>query len=69
MLYRRWPTKAEMVIDALAAAHPGVVVPRDTGSLAGDLKAFLATVRSSIEESGRRTVLSLLAELDTRSDR
>lgn len=65
VLYRRWPTKARMVMDALAAAHPGVVIPPDTGSLAGDLKAFLTTVRSSIEASGRQTVLCLLAELDT----
>lgn len=67
VLYRRWPTKAQMVLDAMLATHPGVVIPPDTGSLAGDLKAFLTTMRSSIESSGRRTVLSLLAELDATS--
>lgn len=64
VLYRRWPTKAQMVLDAVVTAHPGMVVPPDTGSLAGDLRALLVAVRSSIEVSGRRTVLSLLADLD-----
>ncbi len=67
VLYRRWPTKAQMVLDAVVTAHPGMVVPSDTGSFAGDLRAFLAAVRSAIEASGRRTVLGLLAELDTDS--
>jgi AcrR family transcriptional regulator len=67
VLYRRWPTKAQMVLDAVVAAHPGMVVPPDTGSLAGDLRAFLTAVRSSIEASGRRTMLGLLADLDAES--
>jgi AcrR family transcriptional regulator len=65
VLYRRWPAKAGMVLDALVAAAPAPVVPADTGSLAADLKAFLRTVQATIEGSGRRTVLSLLAELDS----
>ncbi len=65
VLYRRWPTKAQMVLDALAATYPAVVAPPDTGSLAGDLKTLLATMRSSVRASGRRTVLSLLAEPET----
>ena len=67
VLYRRWPTKAQMVLDAVVTAHPGMVVPEDTGSLAGDLRAFLDAVRASIEASGRRTVLGLLADLDADS--
>lgn len=62
VLYRRWPTKAQMVLDALAATTPIGAVSPDTGSLAGDLKALLAAMRSSVDVSGRRTVLSLLAE-------
>lgn len=67
VLYRRWPTKAQMVLDAVVTAHPGMVVPPDTGGLAGDLRAFLAAVRDSTEASGRRTMLSLLAEVDSAS--
>jgi len=37
-LYRRWPTKAALVIDAVQATLcPGVVERPDTGSLRGDL--------------------------------
>ena len=41
-IYRWWPSKGAVVADALVR-HARVVVPeRDTGSLAGDLTAFLA---------------------------
>ncbi len=47
-LYRRWPSKAELVIDAIACMkqHPGpgqgtVILPPDTGSLRGDLVAMV----------------------------
>ncbi|RIX27881.1 TetR/AcrR family transcriptional regulator [Amnibacterium setariae] len=53
-LYRRWPSKAELVIDAVACMKP-IVAPEDapdTGSLRGDL---LALVRPhSLEESERK---------------
>jgi AcrR family transcriptional regulator len=64
VLYRRWPTKAGMVLDAFLEARPGLTVPRDTGSLSGDLKAFLRSAQSMMERAGRQTLLSLLAELD-----
>ena len=53
-----------MVLDAFIDASPGLTVPADTGSLSGDLKAFLRSAQSMIERAGRRTLLSLLAELD-----
>ncbi|MEU6572009.1 TetR/AcrR family transcriptional regulator [Streptomyces parvulus] len=64
VLYRRWPTKAQMILDALMSAHPGPPAPRDTGSLPGDLKAFLRDMQTSLESCGRQTMLSLLAEVD-----
>lgn len=67
VLYRRWPTKAQMVLEALVRAHPHPTVPADSGSLAGDLKAFLRLMRAAIERYGRRNVLSLMAELDRTS--
>ena len=63
VLYRRWPTKASMVLDAFLEASPGLTVPSDTGSLSGDLKAFLRNAQSMMERAGRQTLLSLLAEL------
>lgn len=39
-LYRRWSSKAELVVDALALHHSTLLEP-DTGSLLGDLEALL----------------------------
>ena len=64
VLYRRWPTKARMVLDAFLDARPGLTLPADTGSFSGDLKAFLSNVESMMERAGRQTTLGLLAELD-----
>ena len=47
-LYRRWPTKEELVIAALRTLTPEVV-PSDTGSLAGDVESFLRTVARAVE--------------------
>ena len=38
-IYRRWPGKQELVLDAVRSRGPGRVVPEDTGSLRGDLVA------------------------------
>lgn len=40
-VYRRWASKAQMVMDALACLHP-VAAPPDTGSLSGDLGQLCA---------------------------
>ena len=39
-LYRRWSSKAELVVDALALEHTALAEP-DTGSLLGDLEVVL----------------------------
>ena len=46
-LYRRWPTKAALVVEALAALD-GVPEPPDTGSLRGDLLALAERKRSGL---------------------
>ena len=43
-IYRRWPGKQELVLDAVRSRGPGLTVPEDTGSLRGDL---VATYRSA----------------------
>ena len=48
-IYRRWPGKKELVLDAVRSRGPGMVVPDDTGSLHGDL---VATYRSALEGVG-----------------
>ena len=44
-IYRRWPGKQELVLDAVKSRGPGLTVPEDTGSLRGDL---VATYRSAV---------------------
>ena len=68
VLYRRWPTKAQMVVSALGddIGSVGAQVP-DTGSLAGDLTALLSAVRDEFSDHKRAAVLGLLADLDDRA--
>lgn len=65
VLYRRWPTKAQMVVDAIGD-DLGTALARvpDTGSLAGDLAALLALMRADFGDRKRTSVLGLLADLD-----
>jgi AcrR family transcriptional regulator len=46
-LYRRWPTKQELVAAAMASLHPAVV-DVDTGSLEGDITAFVRSLAGSL---------------------
>ena len=43
-LYRRWPSKVELVMDAMYHLFPDAGSPPDTGSLRGDLLAVLRAV-------------------------
>ncbi|EFC82493.1 TetR/AcrR family transcriptional regulator [Parafrankia sp. EUN1f] len=63
VLYRRWPTKAEMVAAATVRANSTTIVSPDTGSLAGDLLALLDQVRTVVDASDRSVLLTLMAEL------
>ncbi len=46
-LYRRWPTKQQLVAAALASLHPEIV-DVDTGSLAGDLEAMARSIAQTM---------------------
>ncbi len=65
VLYRRWPTKAQMVVSAISGELASVVadVP-DTGSLAGDLTSLLSQMRDDLSDHKRNAILGLLADLD-----
>jgi AcrR family transcriptional regulator len=47
-IYRRWPGKQQLVLDAVRARGVGLTVAEDTGSLRGDL---VATYRSAVHGS------------------
>ena len=61
-IYRRWPTKAALVIDAVSSVMNPPVTP-DTGSLRADLVAYFTSMRSD-PRSDLMTRL-FLAILDT----
>lgn len=61
-VYRRWPTKADLVLDALLESSRREIPVPDTGSLAGDLTALARTIAASLRtKSGQRTARSLVA--------
>lgn len=64
VLYRRWPTKAEMVLAAVIASRTEVATAPDTGDLADDLEELLRSMRDNFGPGTRTTMLGLLAELD-----
>ena len=64
VLYRRWATRAEMVLAAVMASSTPVVTTPDHGDLSRDLKTLLRSMRENFGSTGRATMLGLLAELD-----
>jgi AcrR family transcriptional regulator len=62
-VYRRWPTKAELVRDALGSAMSHADEAPDTGSLRGDLIALARTVAAFMQSRvGMAVVRIMLAE-------
>jgi AcrR family transcriptional regulator len=62
-VYRRWPSKVPLVIDALdARAIEQVPIPR-TGSVRGDLIEFLVGLVETMSGPDGRLVAPLLAEI------
>jgi AcrR family transcriptional regulator len=61
-VYRRWPSKSDLVVDALdLQSEVNVPVP-DTGTLTGDLRALGRAVAANItSEGGARRSWSLIA--------
>jgi AcrR family transcriptional regulator len=62
-IYRRWPAKLDLVIAAVSSAAVRPDDLQDTGSLRGDVLAFLHAGRALLQHPlGRRIVPDLLAE-------
>ncbi|MDN2499613.1 TetR/AcrR family transcriptional regulator [Nocardia nova] len=53
-IYRWWPSKADVVLEAMLTEVAAVIAVPDTGSLPGDLTAFLA---DTFRQRGQRPVL------------
>lgn len=66
-IYRRWPTKRELIVAALATvASAGELVATDTGSVRGDLLEFARRRRAAIRRARSALVMPrLVAESAT----
>jgi AcrR family transcriptional regulator len=68
-VYRRWPSKAELVADATRERSRQLVPIPDTGSLAGDLRALARAIAANIgSEAGTRLTRTLVAAASTSDD-
>jgi AcrR family transcriptional regulator len=60
-LYRRWPSKPQVVADSLTIRAEHRIAGRDTGDLRGDLVAHLQAVRDGFATPSGKAVLGVLA--------
>ncbi|MEW2299694.1 TetR/AcrR family transcriptional regulator [Streptomyces sp. NPDC006655] len=61
-LYRRWPSKEDMVVDAAAACVQELTTPTDTGTLEGDLRALLRDKAASLTGKEGGVLQTLIGE-------
>jgi AcrR family transcriptional regulator len=61
-LYRHWPSKTELVLDAFQSSLPHVDVPEDDGDLRGQLLAVLRQTADIFDSHVGGAVLALLSE-------
>lgn len=61
-LYRRWPTRIELVMDAVYSRLPDPAAPPDTGSLRGDLLALLRANAEALAGPAGEALRGLLSE-------
>lgn len=63
-LYRRWPTRAELVLDAIFASLEQRIVPPDTGTFSGDLRATLRQIGEYLDTPLGAAVLVASIEIE-----
>src|SRR5690606_21079569 len=64
VIYRRYTSRAQMVIDALIRSSPADLPAETTGSLRDDLVALGTALARRVEQLGIHTVRRLIAEID-----
>lgn len=62
VLYRRWSTRAELVMAALAGTLPASTDVPDFGNVRSDVLAVLRWARDRFDQVGRDVILGLTAE-------
>ena len=67
-VYRRWPSRGALALDAFMAEFRSQLTPPDTGTLRGDLvAAFRAWSRAVTKTRAGRMLAGLIAETRARS--
>jgi AcrR family transcriptional regulator len=66
-IYRRWPTKAELVLAAFVEGTRQVAVDPDTGTLRGDLQALGESICAHVSTHGS-TIRAVLVEVSRSAD-
>lgn len=61
-LYRRWPSKEELVVDALQHRMPALDDPPDTGSVRDDVLALLGRVARTVNSPTGCAISCLLSD-------
>jgi AcrR family transcriptional regulator len=61
-LYRRWPSKVELVMEAIYDLLPDPAATADTGSLRGDLLALLRAAAEMLAGPGGTAIRGLISE-------
>ncbi|MCG2798991.1 MAG: TetR/AcrR family transcriptional regulator [Cellulomonas sp.] len=64
VLYRRWRSRAHLVLDALTAQLASVTPAPDTGNLRGDLIALLQLMRTRFQTAGAQALRGIVADAD-----
>jgi AcrR family transcriptional regulator len=62
-IYRRWPDKVTMVLDAIRTVAPHEDLEVDTGDVRADMAAMLRAMVAKMREVDGRLALSLASEL------
>lgn len=62
-IYRRWPSKGVLALNAFLSEYLPLLIPLDTGSLAGDLRSSLSAWVDAVEGTPMgRSLVGLIAE-------
>jgi AcrR family transcriptional regulator len=61
-IYRRWPSKAAVVLEALTTRTAAEVAAPDTGSVQEDVQSLLRNAFAVLRSGRQKVVLSLMAE-------
>ena len=62
-IYRRWPDKVAMVLDALATAATAKDHPVDTGDIRADITTMLTTMATAFSGIDGRLAISLVSDV------